>query len=81
MSLLELKTLTNNDLKKSLTQQINVEDWTFKYSKCGYPKLLHKNLHRNATCTEKQESLEVLNKNLEEYAKRIKLDLKALKED
>ena len=51
MSVLDLKTLTDHDLKKRLTEQINVEDWTDKCSKCGYPKLIHKNLHRDATCT------------------------------
>ena len=53
MSLIDLKALNNDDLKKRLTKQIKVENWTDKYSKYGYPKLIHKNLHRDATCTEK----------------------------
>ena len=61
-------------------EQINIEDWTDKCSKCGYPKLIHKNLHRDATCTEKQESLDVLQKYQEEYTKRVKPILKVLKE-
>ena len=44
MSLIDLRTLTNGDLKKRLTRQINVEDWTDRCSKCGYPKLIHENL-------------------------------------
>ena len=55
MSLLDLKTLNNEDLKIRLTEKINVKDWTDSYSKCGYPKLIHRNLHRDATCTEKQK--------------------------
>ena len=81
MSLIDLKTLTNDDLKKRLMKQINVKDWTDKCSKCGYPKLIHKNLHRDATCTEKQEAPEALNKYWDEYKKRIKPVFKALKED
>ena len=50
MSVLELKTLTNDDLKKLLTETINIEDWTEKCSKYGYAKLIHKKLHRDATC-------------------------------
>ena len=43
--------------------------------------MIHKNLHRNATCTEKQETPDALNKYWDEYTKRIKPILKALKED
>ena len=69
MSLIDLKTLTNDDLNKKLAEQINVEYWPDKCTKCRYPKLLHKNLHRDATCTETQkEYLEVLKKNWDEYA-------------
>ena len=74
--------MTKDDLKKKLTEQVNLEDWPDKYTKCGYPKLLHQGLHRDATCTEIQkESLEVLTKNWDEYARRVKPILKALKED
>ena len=79
MSLIDLKTLTNDDLKKRLTEHINVEDWTDNFSKYGYPKLIHKNLHRDATCTEKQEAPDALIKYWDEYTKRIKPILKALK--
>ena len=51
---LELKNLSNEDLKKRLASQIDVEDWTDECGKCGYPKLLHKDLYREASCTKKQ---------------------------
>ena len=81
MSVLELKNLSNDDLKKCLMEQINIEDWIDKCSKCGYPKLINKNLHRDATCTKDEEVSDVLNKNWEEHNKRIKPILKALKEE
>ena len=56
MSVLELKNLSNDNPKKRLTKQINIEDWPDKCSKCGYPKLIHKNLHRDATCTKKNKN-------------------------
>ena len=73
--------LTNDDLKKHLSEQINIEDWTDRCNKCGHPKLIHKNLHRDATCTEKQAAPDDLNKYWEEYTKRIKPVLKIIKED
>ena len=81
MSLLDFKIMLIEDLRKRLTEQINVEDWTDSCNKCGYPKLIHKNLHRDTTCMEQQETPESLNKFWDEYKKRIKPILKALKED
>ena len=81
MSVVELKNLSNDDLKKRLAQQIDIEDQTDNCGKCGYPKLLQKELHREAACTREQEVPNVLNKNWEEYTRRIKPILKVLKED
>ena len=81
MSLLDLNTLTNDDLKNGLTEQINVEDWSDSCSKCGYPKLIHKNLHRDATCTKEKETPENLMQFWDKQKKRIKPVLKAVKED
>ena len=50
-------------------------------SKCGYLKLIHKQLHRDATCAEEQETPENLIKYWDNYKKRIKPVLKAVKED
>ena len=73
--------MSNDDLKKHLAQQIDIEDWTDKCGKCGYPKLLHKELHREAACTREQEVPNVLNKNWEEYTRRIKPISKVPKDD
>ena len=53
-SIVELKNLLNDDLKKHLASQIALEDWTDECGKCGYPKLLHKELHCEAACTKEQ---------------------------
>ena len=80
MSQKDLKTLSNDDLKKCQMGQSNKGDWMDSCSKCGYPKLIHKNLHRDATCMEKQEALEASIEYWDKYKKRIKPVLKALKE-
>ena len=61
-SIVELKNLTNVDLKKCLALQIALEDWTDECSKCGYPKLLHKDytLHCDAACTKEMEVPNIL---------------------
>ena len=81
MSLLDLNNLTADNLKKHLNEQINIEDWTDRCSKCGNPKLIRKNLHRDVTCTEKAMPPEDLNKYWEDFTKRIKSILKIVKED
>ena len=55
MLIVELKNLSNDDIKKRLASQIDIEDWTDKCNKYGYPRLLHKELHREAACTKEQE--------------------------
>ena len=55
-SIQELNTLEDYDLKKSLTELIDLDDWTERCNKCGYPKLIHKTIHRDATCTREPES-------------------------
>ena len=81
MSLVELKSLLNDDLKKRLASQIDIEDWRDECSKCGYPRLLHKELHREAACTKDQELPNILKENWKEYQKRVKPILKILKEE
>ena len=67
MSIVELKNLSNDDLKKRLALQIDIEDWTDECGKCGYPRLLHKELHWEAACKKDAEVPNVLKKNWEEY--------------
>ena len=52
-----------------------------EYGKCGYPKVLHKELHREAACTKEQELPNILRENWKEYHKRVKPILKILKEE
>ena len=60
-----IETLLNDNLKQRLASQIALEDWTDECSKCGYPKLLHKDhvLHRDATCTRGAEVPNILKEN------------------
>ena len=78
-----LDNLTNDDLKKCLASQIALEDWTDECSKCGYPKLLHKDyvLHRDAACTREMEVPNILRENWKEFNKRVKPILKIMKEE
>ena len=71
MSIVELKNLSNDNLKKRLASQIALEDWTDECGKCGYPKLLHKELHCEAACTKGQELPNILRENSKEYHNRV----------
>ena len=53
-NVIELKNLLNEDLKKCLASLIDIEDWTDECGQCGYPRLLHKELYREASCTKEQ---------------------------
>ena len=81
-NIVALDNLSNYDLKKRLTSQIALEDWMDECSKCGYPRLLHKNyvLHRNATCTWGKEVPNILREKWKEY-KRVKPIFKMMKEE
>ena len=80
-SIVELKNLSNDDLKKRLASQIALEDWTDECGKCGSPKSLHKELHRDAACIKEQELPNILRENLKEFNKRVKPILMVLKEE
>ena len=82
-TIVALENLTNDDLKKCLASQIALEDWTDECSKCGYPKLLHKDyaLHRDAACTREMEVPNILRDNWKEFNKRVKPILKIMKEE
>ena len=81
MLIVELKNLSNDDLKKRLAQHIDKEDLTDEYGKCGYPRLLHKELHQEAACTKNAEVPNVLKENWDQYKKQIKPILKVLKDE
>ena len=78
-NIVKLENITNEELKKRIVSLTNIEDWTDECSKCGYPRVLHKELHRTAACTQKQEVPNILSKNWTEYRKRVKPILKELK--
>ena len=82
-SIVTLENLSNDDLKKHLASQIALEDWTDECSKCGYPKLLHKDhvLHRDAACTREMEVPNILRENWKAFNTRMKPILKSLKEE
>ena len=82
-TIVALENLTNDDLKKHLSSLIALEDWTDECSKCGYPKLLHKDyvLHRDAACTREMEVPNILRENWKEFTKRVKPILKIMKDD
>ena len=82
-NIVPLENLSNDDLKKFLASQIALEDWTDECSKCGYPRLLHKDyvLHRDAACTQGMEVPNTLWENWKEFYKRVKPILKMMKEE
>ena len=73
--------MSTEDLKKKLSEQVDLEDWKDECGKCGYPCLLHRELHREAACTQKQELPDVLRENWKEYRERIKPILRIFKEE
>ena len=66
-----------------MASQIALEDWTDKCSKCGYPKLLHKDhvLHRDPAGTQGMEVPNILRENWKAYTQRVKPILKMMKEE
>ena len=55
MSIVNLENLSYDELKKRLVSQINLDDWADKCAKCGYPKILHKELHRASACNKNKK--------------------------
>ena len=82
-SIITLENLSNDNLKKGLASQIALEDWTDECSKCGYPKLLHKDyvVHHDSACTQEMEAPNILRENWKEFNKRVKPILKLMKEE
>ena len=78
---LELKNFSSEDLKKRLAEQVDLEDLQMNVENVDIPCLLHRELHREATCTQKQELPNILKENWKEYRKRMKPNLKILKEE
>ena len=62
MSVVDLGSITNDKLKQKLASQINLDDWPDECSKGGHVKVLHKELHKTAACTQVQESPDELHR-------------------
>ena len=82
-NIVTLDNLSNDDLKKRLALQIALEDWIDECSKCGYPKLLHKDhvLHCDTTCTRGTEVPNILKENWKAYTQRVKPILRMIREE
>ena len=78
-----IDTLSNDNLKRRLASQISLEDWMDNCSKCGYPKLLHKDqmLHHDATCTRGEELPNILKENGKVYSQRVKPLIRQLRDE
>ena len=79
-NIVNLDNLSNDDLRKQLDSQIALTDWIDECSKCGYPRLLHKDhvLHRDAACTRQEEVPNILRENWKAYTQRVKPILKII---
>ena len=45
ISVVNHENVTNDELKKRLASLTNLKDWADDCSKCGYPRVLHQELH------------------------------------
>ena len=79
MSVVNFEKISNNKLMKILASQRNLDYWADDCGKCEYLKVLHKELHQVAACTQEQEVPNILNKNWAEYRKMFKPILMTLK--
>ena len=78
MSIVELETLSNDELKKRVTSLISLEDWSDSCRACGIPSLLHK----DGPCTrQEREPPDVVMKVWTEFKRRVKPILATLKEN
>ena len=82
-NIVQLENLSNENLRKWLASQIALVDWMDECSKCGYPRLLHKDyvLHRDATCTRGMEVSNILRESWKAYIQRVKPILKIMQEE
>ena len=80
MSIYNLPTLSNKDLKKLVNEYISLEDIYDECDECGRPVILHQNPSEECTRSV-DESLEVVAKNLRDLRRRLKPILKEIKEE
>ena len=78
MSIVEMETLSNNELKKRVTSLISLEEWSDSCRACGIPSLLHKD---GPCMRQEREPPDVVMKVWTEFKRRVKPILATLKED
>ena len=80
MSIYNLQTLSNIDLKKLVNEYISLDDIYDECDDCGRPVILH--LNPSEECTRNlDKSLEVVAKNWKELRRRLKPILKDIKQE
>ena len=73
---IDLETMSNNNLKLSVASLVSLEDWADEYGACGHPALLH----RGGPCTQaERESPDLVCKIWTEFKRRVKPILATLK--
>ena len=78
MSVINLDTLSNDELKKRVAALVSLDDWSDECGQCGRPALLHK----GGPCTrQEKEPPETINRIWSEFRKRIKPIVTVLKSD
>ena len=78
MSVVDLNTMLNDDLRKRVTSLISQEDWADECGTCGHPSLLH----RDCPCMrQEREPPDMVVRIWSEFKRRVKLILATLKAD
>ena len=80
MSIYNIATLSNKDLKKLVSEYVSLEDIYDECDQCGRPVLLHQNPGEECT-RDVDEGLEVIAKNQRDLKRRLKPILKEIKEE
>ena len=78
MSVIELDSISNEDLRRRVAALISLEDWADECGACGRPSLLH----RGGPCTrQEREPPDIVIKIWSDFKKRVKPILATLKAD
>ena len=78
MSVVNLESLSNNDLKKRIASLVSLDDWNDECGQCGRPTLLHKG---GPCMRQERESSHVVMKIWSEFGKRAKPIITIMKSD
>ena len=78
MSVVDLETLSNDELRKRIASLISLEDWSDSCGACGIPSLLHKD---GPYTRQEQEPPDVVMNICTELKRRVKPIIATLKAD